>query len=104
MKDVYPTLSGVSVRSGQGNSHARQWVNLPGDALCCVSPARCAVSSFTSAKRITRPILRALRSAGSGIQKLLELDVARMDVSRLPQKFRPRRPGTVIGRCDRALG
>ncbi len=26
----------------------------PGDALCYVSSARCAVSSLTSAKRITR--------------------------------------------------
>jgi len=32
-------------------------VNQPGDTLCYVSPARCAVSAFTSAKRITRLIL-----------------------------------------------
>ena len=31
--------------------------NQPGDTLCYVSPARCASSSFTSAKRIARLIL-----------------------------------------------
>jgi len=35
---------------------SRWWLNQSGDALCYVSPARCAVSSLTYAKRITRPI------------------------------------------------
>ena len=78
------------------------WVNQPGDTLCYVSPARFAVSSLTSAKRITRLILRVVRSAGRGIQKLPGLDLVRTDVSRLPQKFRARRLGAVIGLCDRA--
>ena len=40
------------------------WVNQPCDTLCYVSPARFAVSSLTSAKRITRLILRAIGYAG----------------------------------------
>ena len=32
--------------------------SLGGEALCCVSPARCAGSSFTSAKRFAAQALR----------------------------------------------
>ena len=65
----------------------RWWVNQPGDTLCYVSPARCAFSSFTCAKRITRLILPALGYAAGESQKLLALYMARVDVRRLLQKF-----------------
>ncbi|OLP08060.1 hypothetical protein BLL52_0686 [Rhodoferax antarcticus ANT.BR] len=41
-------------------------MNQPGDTLCYVSTARCAVSSFTYAKRITRLIFRAFWHPGRG--------------------------------------
>ena len=84
MNGSFSVLLGESI----GSRLTSRWrVNQPGDTLCYVSPARCAVSSLTSAKRITRLILRALRYASKGMQKLPGLNVAVEDVSRLSQKF-----------------
>jgi len=44
------------------NPGSRVRINQSGDALCCVSPARCAGSFFTFAKRIARLIACACGS------------------------------------------
>jgi len=62
-------------------------VNQPGDALCYVSSARFAFSSFTFAKRITRLIFPAIGYADRGKSKIACVGVARIDVRRLLQKF-----------------
>jgi len=84
MNGFFPKHSDASIGYGQ----ASRWLlNQPGDALCYVSPARCASSSFTSAKRITRLILRAIGYADRGNSKVACVGVARIDVRRLLQKF-----------------
>jgi len=45
---------------------SRYLPNQSGNALCYVSPARCASSSFTSAKRIARLIRWGRCRAGRG--------------------------------------
>jgi|GEM_PF-2791686 len=63
------------------------WVNQPGDTLCFVSPARFASSSLTSAKRITRLILRAIGYVDRGNSENACVEVTRIDGRRLLQKF-----------------
>jgi len=78
-------------------------LNQPGDALCYVSPGRCAASSLTSAKRITRLIRRGCRSAGGEIHEKPGQAANQsewVDKKGLTQK----RSGVVIGLCDRASG
>ena len=85
--------------------HQLWWVNQPGDTLCYVSPARFASSSLTSAKRITRLILRALRYAGRGNFKSCLFGMWREWMYTVDSEFLTQTAlGTVIGLCDRALG